>query len=260
MRIALAAALLCAASAAQALTPAQLGRVGVAPPAGARLPLDAAFTAEDGRARTLGEALSGRPALLMFADYTCTSLCGTALGLSAAALRGSGLVPGRDYAFVVVGLDPKDGAAASRTMRERELAGLPALAAAAQFLHADAATLAQLTPALGYRYVYDPQHDQFAHPLAVFALSREGQLSRMLDALSLTRSSVRDALAAAGRGEAAASGWATALRRLCYGFDPLNGRYTRQILRLLSVAAGLTLLLLAACLFLTRRGGPRSPA
>ena len=57
--------------------------------------------------RTLGAALGGRPAVLVFADYTCTTLCGTAPRRRRLPCSRAGLPPGADYAALVVGLDPQ---------------------------------------------------------------------------------------------------------------------------------------------------------
>src|SRR6185437_9108844 len=78
--------------ASASLTAQTLGSVEVAPPKGAKLPLSLQVT-QDGRALTMAQALSGRPAVLIFVDYTCRTLCGPIVSFAAHGLAQSGLRP-----------------------------------------------------------------------------------------------------------------------------------------------------------------------
>ena len=76
-----------------------LDAIGVSPPPGARVPMSAALTDQDGIPHALGEALGGRPSVLIFADFTCRTLCGPILAFAADGLAKTGLKPGRDFGF-----------------------------------------------------------------------------------------------------------------------------------------------------------------
>src|SRR5712692_10943364 len=88
------------------VTQAVLDDVAVEPPSDAALPLGLRFSDDSGQPRTLGDVLAGKPAILVFADYTCRTLCGPVLTFVAAGLERSGLAAGPDYGLVVIGLDP----------------------------------------------------------------------------------------------------------------------------------------------------------
>ncbi|ACA20105.1 conserved hypothetical protein [Methylobacterium sp. 4-46] len=240
----------CAARAG--LAASELAAAGLAPPAGARLPLGARVTDESGRSLALGEALGGRPALLVPVDFTCRTLCGPALAVVAGALGETGLRPGADYRLIVLGLDPKDGLAEGRALLGAQVAD-PALRAATVLLRADPAALADLTRSLGYRTAYDAEHDQYAHPSAALALTLDGHLARALSTLALDGPSLRLALLEAGRG--AIGGVAGRLAVLCYGFDAARGIYTPAISRLLTLAGALTVAGLGLALWRLGRGG-----
>ncbi|RAI58012.1 thioredoxin domain-containing protein [Roseicella frigidaeris] len=167
------------------------------PPPGAALPLDLRLRDAAGHGLTPGEALDGLPALFAFADYDCAALCGTALGLAAATLPGTGLRPGRDYRLVVLGLDPDDGPAKAAAMRRAWLGEGTALAETARFLAGPATALARAEAALGYRALR--QGDAILHPLALFALRADGGLAAMLPELGTTPAALRSALQAAAR-------------------------------------------------------------
>ena len=73
------------------LTEQQIGEVALAPPPGARVPADLVFKDLEGGDLTLGDAIAGRPTLLMPADFTCSGICGPALSIAASALSQTGL-------------------------------------------------------------------------------------------------------------------------------------------------------------------------
>lgn len=249
------AALACvfAGSARAGLTEAELAGVTLTPPPDAQAPLDLPLREEAGRAITLGEAMSGRPTVLLLADYTCRSLCGAATTIVAAALENLSLRPGRDYAALVIGLDPRDGPAEAATAKAAALAAYPDLAPTLPFLSGDAASVRALTEAIGYRYALDPEHDQVAHPAGLLVLTGEGRVGRVLSSLALEPGDLRLALVEAGEGRI--GGVADRFRLLCYGYDPVHGVYTPVIRRALETGAGLTIVALGGFLWALRRRG-----
>jgi protein SCO1/2 len=253
--VALALALVCARGAQAALTPSAYRQVEVAPPDGARLPADVSLIDDTGRRAPLAALAGGKPTVLVFADYTCRTLCGPVLAFAANALAKAGLRPGADFRLLVVGLDPKDGAAAAQAMRRTALDGLPRIDAAATFLTADAATVAALTEAAGYRFAYDEANDQFAHPAAAFVLAGDLRIARVLSGLGLTPETMRLALVEAGEGRVGT--FKDRVRLLCYGFDPAAGTYNVAVRRVLAITGVLTITALGGGIGLLVLAGPR---
>ena len=87
--------LVIATGAQAALTRSELDGVSLAPPAGAAAPLALKFRDIDNRRVTLREAIGERPALLLFVDYTCRTICGPALAIASGALAQTGLDPAK---------------------------------------------------------------------------------------------------------------------------------------------------------------------
>lgn len=219
------------------LVQADLARVAVAPPPSARVPLELAVTdARTGRATTLGQALGGRAALLLPVDYTCGNVCDPMVSMAADALAATGLAA-EDYAFVLVGIDPRDDAAAARRMLAETLGDR---AAGIHPLLVSDAALAALTGALGYSAVYDAGTDSFAHPAAAMLLAGDGQVARVLSPLALTGRDLRLALTEAGEGRVGSL--ADRLTLLCYGYDAARGLYTPLVQRILTVTGIATIL------------------
>jgi protein SCO1/2 len=238
-----------------AVTEKDLAKAVLAPPPNAIVPLSLPLRDLAGRALTLGDALAGRAALVIPVDFTCRGICGPALAILSASLVRTGLRPGSDFAFVVVGIDPEDSAENAHALLDSRV-GDPDLAAAATILPAGPGTQ-DLEDLVGYRFVYDAETDQFAHPAGVLVLSADGRLSRVLPSLSLDERTLRLAIIEASQGRIGSVMDRVAL--LCSGFDPVRGIYTPLILRVLAFAAAVTAgALAAALLWLHRRDATRA--
>jgi protein SCO1/2 len=241
--ISVTAALMHGSPASANFTQAQLHSISASPPPNAALPLSLAFRDESGRPTTVRDALGGVPTLLIFADYTCRTLCGPILEFTTAGLAKTGLRPRLDYRLVVVGLDPKDGLDTARAMRATHVDSDNSIGKAALFLSGDDSTIHSATAALGLHYAYDAAHDQFAHPAAVYVLDPGGHVRRVLSPLGLDGGDLRLAIVDAGREKVASL--ADRIHLLCYAYDPVRGIYTERITTLLGYAGGTTLVLMA---------------
>lgn len=240
------------------LTERELAAVELVPPPGARIPLGLAFRDSEGRNLTLGEALGGRPALLLPADYACRTTCGPALSILSGALVETGLRPGTDFRLILVGLNPDARAGEPRSFVNARI-GDAALAAATSALVGEAASVRALTQAIGYRYAEDPGNRAFAHPTGLVAVTSDGRVARALSSLALDPTDLRLALLEAGEGRM--GGVAGRLALLCYGFDPVHGIYTARIEQILKIAGVLTVLLMAGTVgWLSWRAHPRGGA
>jgi protein SCO1 len=235
------------AAAMGALPKAALDRAGIRLPPNARLPLTLVAADLSGQSRTLAGALAGKPGFVLFADYTCKTLCGPALVLLGSALARSELAPD-SYRLVIIGLDPKDSAADARRMM---LAQLPEkLRAESVFLLPGSQTVAAATAALGFNYVYDKSVDQFAHPEVVYAIAADGRVLRVLSPLALTTTDIRTAFSGTPVTPQSLYG---RFRVLCYRFGILTGIHDASVELVLKAAAGLTLLAMAGGFFLLLR-------
>ncbi len=241
------------ALAAAGLTEQQIGRIALAPPAGAKAPTTLVFKDLHGRDTTLGEAIGGRPTLLLPADFTCKEICGPALSIAASALQRTGLAAGRDYSVVVVGIDARDGIEAARRFSSGQVGG-PGVSV----LSGDNNAIDALMSSIGYRFEPDQNNDAVAHPAAFVTLSANGRVSRALSSLALQPGDLRLALIEAGNGSI--GGVAGRIELLCYGFDAVHGIYTRQIASVLQVAGAITVVILAGSIGLMLLRGRRRGA
>ena len=98
-------------------TSAQLAAISASPPPHAALPLALSLKMRTAAPRRSANAIDGVPAVVIFADYTCRTLCGPIVEFTAAGLAKTGLRPGVDYRLVVIGINPRDGIDTARAMR-----------------------------------------------------------------------------------------------------------------------------------------------
>ena len=253
----IAALLIClwAGAARAGLTRQDVGSVGAHPAIGAQLPLDATYATQKGGKLSLRRAIGKRPTLLVFADLTCTTLCGVTLSTVSEALKAMPREPGKDYSLIVASIDPKDNAADASHMADVEL-GEGAVAEAATFLIGQGVD--KLAAAAGYSYVYDAENDVYAHPVGLYILEPDGRIARYLPGLRVEPPDLQRALDEADAGTTTPV--ASTLLLLCYRFDPVTGVYTPAIARIMAIAGIMTAIVIAVGVFLLIRRERRSAA
>lgn len=251
------ALLLCAAAvpAWAGLAPRDLAGAGFHLDAGTPLPADAILHDATGDA-TLGAILAGKPALLVFTDYRCQSLCGVVLDQLATTLPSVPLDLGRDYNVVAVALDSAQTLADAAAFRAQHTKGSP-LGTKGRFLTNDPPALARLEASVGLIAPFDAEHKQFAHPAGLVLVDAQGRAMRILSPFALNPFDLKMALTETGAAPASIIGHALLL---CYGWNPTSGLYTLRIERVLMAAAAATIVLIAGTvgLFLWRERRHRS--
>ena len=152
---------------------------------------------------------------------------------------------GRDFAVVVISIDPRDGPAEARQKKQQLVKRYPVSSAISgwHFLTGDKAAIKRITEAAGFGYSYDAATQQYAHPAALFVLTAETKLARVLYGVEPAPRDLRLALVEASSGRI---GTATdQLLLYCYHYDPLTGKYGSIIMGVMRLSGLATLLTLA---------------
>jgi protein SCO1/2 len=220
---------------------------------GATLPLDLTFRDEAGRAVKLGDFFGKRPVILDLVYYRCPTLCNLGLNGLARGLKPLTPTVGKEFEVVTVSIDPNEtpGLAAAKKASYLELYGRPGAERGWHFLTGDAAPIAALADAVGFRYTYNPASKQFAHPAGYMIVTPSGKLSRYIFGIEPSPRDIQAAVAEAGQEKVgAASTW---LPLLCYDYDAATGKYTLSIVRVMRLAGTATALGLASFVFLMFR-------
>ncbi len=241
--------------------------IGIDQKLGARLEMTAPLRDEEGRAVTLAGIAGERPVVLVLAYYRCPMLCSLvvqALASTMEVMRSAGMQPGRDYQVVTVSIDPRDTAASATTARARALEryGHTADASGWRFLTADEATVRALAQQIGFRYVYDPRSDQYAHASGIMVVTPQGKVSHYFLGLEYSPKDLRLALVEASQGRIGTL--VDQIKLLCYQYDPATGRYGPTAIGVMRIGGVITVAALAGFIIVMlrreRRGMLRSAA
>ena len=252
-----------APSHAHGLDPADLREVGFDQRLGEQVPLELVFRDESGRPVELGSYLEGRPVILTLNYFDCPNLCPLTLESLAGSLIELPFTIGDQYAVLSVSIDPRESpelAAAKKAIALHPYAR-PGAAQGWHFLTGEQDAIDRLTRAVGFRYAYDPDQEQYAHPAGVVVLTPGGRVARYLYGLDYSATDLRLALVEAA--EQRIGGLIDRALLLCYHYDPATGRYSAAVLttvRLAGLATALGLGAFLGLLWRTDRRGVGRPA
>jgi len=210
-----------------------------------RIPLDVPFRDEEGRTVAIGDYFGKRPVVLLFAYYDCPMLCTQVINGLSSALGVLSLEPGKDFEIVTVSFNPKDTPETARTKKAIYIERYKKAGAAQawHFLSGDQPSIDRLTKAAGFRYTWDADTKQFAHPTGVMVLTPDGRLARYLFGIEYGPRDLRYAIVEASAGRVGNA--VDTLLLYCYHYDPETGRYGLAIMRTVRIVAAGTVLALA---------------
>lgn len=220
---------------------------------GEHVRLDTVFRDEAGRQVRLGDFFGERPVALVLAYYECPMLCDLVLNGLTGSLKALALDPGKDFEIVVVSIDPGENAALASEQKRQVLAryNRSGTESGWHFLTGDQAAIDALTDAVGFRYVYDADRDEYAHAAGVTVLTPEGQVSRYLFGIDFPPRDVRMALIESGDDKIGTLVDQAML--YCFHYDPVIGRYSAATMQILRGAAALTVIVVVLMIVLLRR-------
>jgi protein SCO1/2 len=226
--------------------PPALRQVGFDQRLNERVPLDVALVDEDGKAVRLGDYFGAKPVVLAFVYFDCPMLCTQVLNATASALNIMSLDAGADYEMVAVSFDPRETPVQARARKATTLERYHRERAAAgwHFLTGSQGAIDRLTAAAGFRYAWDDETGQFAHPAGVVVLTPDGRLARYLFGIEYGPRDLRLAIVEASEGRIGSP--VDALLLYCYHYDPMTGRYGFVVMRALRVAGAATVLALGS--------------
>jgi protein SCO1/2 len=232
------------------VTPDTLKDVGIDQHLNEQVPLDAVFHDEDGRTIKLGDYFNkGQPVLLALVYYECPMLCNQVLNGVLNSVRNVPFNVGEQYQIVVVSFDARED-------KNRELAkekkktylhyylqdgARPAEKARAgwHFLTGEQAEIDKLANAVGFKYKYDPQSEQFAHASGIMIATPEGKLSRYFYGIAYEPKDLRFGLIDASQNKIGST--ADKILLYCYHYDPRTGKYGAVVMNMLKIGGVITI-------------------
>jgi len=233
--------------------PSPLKQVGIDQKLDAQLPLSLQFKDETGKTVKLGDYFGKRPVILAPVYYECPMLCTEILNGLVRSLKAVTFKPGEEFEVVVFSFDARDTTALAAAKKASYLKRYDRQGTDAgwHFLTGEPAAIKELTAALGYRYLWDPHTNQFAHASGVMVVTPQGRISKYFYGIDYASKDIRLGLI-----EAAQNKIGTPVDQLllfCFHWDATTGKYTAAAMNLLRVAGGTTILLLGGFVIIMLR-------
>jgi protein SCO1/2 len=226
----------------------------------APLPLDVTLRDEQGRAVRLGDYFGARPVIVNLVYYECPMLCNEVLNSLLRSLNALAFDVGKEFAVVTVSIDPAETPVLAARKKSAYLGryGRKGAAQGWHFLTGDEAAIRRLAGSVGFRYVYDPQTRQFAHPAGIVIATPQGRIARYFFGISYPARDLRLGLVEASAGKIGAP--MDQILLMCFHYDPRTGKYNVAIMNVIRVLGGLTLASLGTFLFVMFRRDRRNQA
>jgi protein SCO1/2 len=248
---------------AQRLTTAEVvDRVGIDQKLGVHVPPELRLRDESGRPVRMADFYGERPIVLNLVYLRCPMLCNMTMDGLTRSLKTLPLEIGEDFTVLTVSFDPREGPGLAAQAKKTALRRYerPGAEQGWRFLTGDKESLEKLTGAVGFRYAYDQDREQYAHAAALVILTPEGKVSRYLTGVEFPATDLRLSLVEASDGKIGSTLDRAIL--LCFHYDPATGKYGLAILRLVRILGVATVLALATMVlvFLRREQRARRPA
>lgn len=241
--------------------PAYLQHAGIEQHLSRQLPLATTFTDETGKQAPLSQWIGKRPTVMALVYYKCIMMCPEVLHGLATGLKQVSMIPGKDYDIVTFSIDPTDTPAdgAKEKANFVGMLGLPGTAESTHFLTGTPASIDAISAATGFQYVRVPGPDgklnQFAHSSVIMFATPDGRLSKYISGIDYPPRDLRLALLDAS--EKKISNPVDLFLIYCCSYNPVVGRYSVTILRVVSIAGMLTLTGIIGMFALLRRSSRR---
>ena len=109
-----------------------------------------------------------------------------------------------------------------------------------RFLTGDFQSIKQLTDALGYHFAHDPETDEYIHASGIMLVTPRGKLARYLFGVEFAPRDIKLGLIEASEEKIGSP--IDAVLLYCFQYNPLTGKYSLAIYRLVRIAGGLTVI------------------
>jgi len=224
-----------------------------------QVPLHLTFTDSTDRSVRLGDYFGEKPVILVLGYYECPMLCSLVRNGLFESLKALDFSVGEEFELVLVSIDPNETPGIAEMKRRASVMeyGRSMSDEGWHFLTGEETSIVQLADAIGFRYTYDSNIEQYLHPSGIVVVTPAGKISRYFYGIDYPAQDLRLGLV-----EAAANRIGSVtdqLLLLCYHYDPVSGEYTFFIMNIIRVIGGMTIAVIGGLLFfMLRRDRPKA--
>ena len=219
-----------------------------------QVPTALAFRNSQGEEVELGRYFDGkRPVILAMGYVDCPHLCTLVHEGMIKSLEAISLDMGGDYRVLSVSIDPDEPLDLTRSARQRylQMYGRDGAAKGWHSLVGSEEATARLSESIGFKYEYDANKDQYAHPGAIMVLTPEGKVSRYFYGVDYPPTDLKLGLLQAAEGSIGSPVDQVLMR--CFHYDPETGKYSVAIMNVMRMAGGATAVIVALGLLIAYR-------
>lgn len=242
--------------------PPALQEVGIEQKLNEQLPLDTPFVDENGENVTLGKYFGKKPVVIALVYYECPMLCNEVLNGLVRAIKPLNFSVGKEFDVVAISFDAREKHEIARAKKETYLANYNRQGTETgwHFLTGSQESIDKITKAVGFKYYWDEPTKQFAHAGGVQIATPEGKLARYFYGIEYAPKEIQFGVMESSQNKIGNP--VDQLMLYCFHYDPSTGKYGFAIMRAMRIAGVITLIGLAAMIFvLWRRGsGARGKA
>ncbi len=233
--------------------PQLLRDVGIDQKLNGQVPLDLTFRDETGRTVQLTEYFGQEPVVLALVYYECPMLCTQVLNGLLRSFQSLKFDVGKQFNVITVSINPREKPELAKAKQDVYvgLYGRDGAARGWHFLTGDESQIQRLAQAVGYRYVYDPQTDQYAHASGIMVLTPQGRVSKYFYGIQYAPRDLRLGLVEASANKIGSP--SDELLLFCYHYDPTTGKYGLVISNVLKLASLATVLALGVLMLVMSR-------
>lgn len=234
--------------------PPILAEVGLDQHLNQQIPLDLMFVDEDGRPVQLRQYFGSKPVILALVYFKCPMLCSQVQQGLTGALNGIvRFSVGRDFDVLTVSFDPRDTPQDAAQDKKTYVSRYRRQGAAAgwHFLTGRKDQIDALASAVGFRYAWDEQAQQFAHASGIMLLTPDGRLAQYYYGVEYYPRDIQLGIIEASQGKI--GNLKDKLLLYCFHYDPTQGRYGAVIINILRICAVATLVVLGGFMFIMFR-------
>jgi len=204
----------------------ELQNINVDEHLGDRIPLDLSFINDQGESKKLAEYFStGKPVILVMAYYNCPMLCTLVLNGLSKGIQNTDLNPGQDYQILTVSIDPDETVQLARAKKRAQIGEINKtnLDSAWHFFIGEDSSIKKLADAIGFKYYFVEEREEFAHPAVIVILTPDGTISRYLYGIEFPEINMRLGLMEASAGKIGST--IDKLILYCFHYDPNANGY-----------------------------------
>lgn len=227
--------------------PPELKGVGITQKVGDSIDLNLQVRDEKtGELRTLGSYFhSHKPVMLSPVYFNCPGLCSFHFNGVIEGLQKVDWNPGEKFEVIAFSFDSKEQPPLGQAKKENymKMYNRPGTENGFHFLTASEETVQKLMASVGFGFRWNEQANEWSHASAAIVITPDGKISRYLHGIAFEPKDMKLALNEASNGKI--GNIIDSVVLFCFKYDEHKSKYGLQVFRVVQLAGGLMVLILA---------------